>query len=96
MGTLRDSLEYNIVLVSILVEVEYGCLVVHPVAVVRGGPEGDKLLIEPVDIPFLHQLMGPYDEVEVVQQVEVVHHLMSEDPSCPSRVPSPRLDILRI
>jgi hypothetical protein len=44
----------------------------------------------------LHQLMRPDYQRQVVQQIEVVHYLVPENPSRSSRVATPGLDILRV
>ena len=50
-----------------------------PVEVVGRGPNSHQTLLgEPVLIPFLHQLMRPADQRQLVQIVEVLHHLLPE------------------
>lgn len=71
-----------------------GGFVVHSVAVIRSRPEGYQLLVEPVYVAFLDELMRPYDQGKVVEHVEVVDYLMTEDPACTSGVPTPSLDVL--
>lgn len=71
-------------------------LVVHAVAVVWGRPQCHQLFVEPVNVPLLHQLMSSDYQRQVVEQVEVVHYFVTEDPSGSSRVATPGLDILRV
>lgn len=40
--------------------------------------------------------MSAYDETDLVQQIEMVDNLVSEDPASSSGVPSPRLNIFRV
>ena len=91
-----DGLKDDEVSVGVLVQTQQGSLVVHAVAVVGGGPERDQLFVEPVDVPLLHQLVGSHDQRQIVQQVEVIHHLVSEYPARTSWVPAPGFDVLRV
>ena len=54
------------------------------------------MLVEPVYVAFLDELMRPYDQGQIVEHVEVVDHLMAEDPASASGVPTPSLDVLRV
>lgn len=66
LSAFRDRLEDDEIPIGMLIEIEEGSLVVHAVAVVGSRPESDQLLIEPVDVPLLHQLMGSHDQGKIV------------------------------
>ncbi len=40
--------------------------------------------------------MRPDDEIDAIKHIEMVNNSMSENPSCASRIPFPRVDILWI
>ena len=95
-GALLDSLKYHELAVVVLVQAQDGRLVAHPVAVVGGRPQRHQLLVEPEYVPLLHQLVRPHYQAHLVQQVELVHHLVPEYPPRPPRVPAPGLDVLGV
>lgn len=96
LWTLLNSFEDDEVAVAVLIELQNGCLVVHSIAIVRGGPKGDQLFVEPIDVPFLHKLMCPDDEVDFVEEIELIDHFVSEYPPSSSGIASPRFYVLGI
>lgn len=66
LRTLLHRLEYHEPTVVVLVQLQNRRLVVHPIAVVRSRPQRHQLLVEPVDIPLLHQLMRTHYQVHLI------------------------------
>lgn len=93
----RNRLEDFEVLFSILFYLHDRRHVAAPVAVVGSAPDSDQVLIlEPVDIPFLHELMGPSDQLQPIDMAKVIGDLRSEDPASSSCVDGPIFDILGV
>ena len=88
----------------ILLNLHYCCNIIASVAIVWCAPYGDKVFIlsyldnyfEPKLISFLNQLMGPRNQVKVVDMAEVTGNFGSEDPSGSSSIDRPILYIFGI
>mmetsp|Transcript_20055 Transcript_20055/g.51700 ORF Transcript_20055/g.51700 Transcript_20055/m.51700 type:complete len:279 (+) Transcript_20055:173-1009(+) len=89
-------LEYFVVLVEVLVELEDRCHVATPVAVVRRGPHRDERVVEHVLIALHHQLVRTCDQIDLVRLVKLRHYVSPEQVACSARTQAPAVDILRI
>ena len=94
---LRNSLEDLEILLAVLFHLHYRSHVAASIAVVRSTPYSHKVLIlEPVNVAFLHQLMSTSDQLQPIDMAEVVSNLRAEDPPSPSCIDRPILNIFRI
>lgn len=70
--------------------------VFHSVTVVGSTPDGDKGIIEPVEMSIKDELMGSTDEIESIDMVEVGDDLVTEEPAGSSHIGRPSSDVIRI
>lgn len=91
-----DGFENDEALIAFLVEIKQGCFIIHSVTIVWSWPNSNQLLIEPVNVSFLNQLMGPHNQINPIQQVEMVDNFMSKNPSSPSCIPFPSFNVFRV
>jgi len=67
------------------------------VTVVRSRPHRNKVLLREVElVSLLDELMGPTDEVEVVDVVELVGNKVSKKPPSTPRGNAPRLTVIGV
>ncbi len=59
-------LEYLVVVLEVLVELQYGSDIPTSVAVVRGRPDSHQSIREYFFVAFHHQLVGSADQINVV------------------------------
>lgn len=102
---LWHSLENLEFLFSCLLDFHNCSQVITPVTIVRGTPNRHEVFVlrlsqisylEPVNVPFLNQLMSSGNQINSVNVTEVIGDLRSKHPSSASCVDGPVFDILRI
>eukprot|EP00962_Isochrysis_galbana_P030816 scaffold10020_cov122-Isochrysis_galbana.AAC.8 len=77
--------EYLEIAPELVVQRQDASVVAATVAVVWRRPNGDKLLVEHVLVPLLHQLVRAADELETVDGVKLLRHLGTEEPASAAR-----------
>jgi hypothetical protein len=83
-------------MLQLVVEFHDRSLVAHSIAVVRCGPHGDQLFIEPVLESFLNELMSSADYFQVVDVAEILGDFGPEEPAGASRVGGPGFNFLGV
>ena len=92
----RRWVELKEIILHELVDFHYGGLVAAPIAVVRGGEDGDNVaLMRPV-VAVHDELMGARDSSQVVRVVELLANVLSEAVAGATRADTPTASVVRV
>ena len=96
-SALGDCVEDLEVVLALLVDLHDGRYITTAVAVVRSGPDGDKVgILEPKLEAIHNKLMGASNKIQVVDVVELCSNFGPEKPASTSRRDSPSVDVIRV
>lgn len=88
--------EYQEIMIHLLVYLHNARLVAAPVAVVRCGEDGhDGLVVAPVEAVH-DQLMGTSDQLEVVSMIEVLRDVLAKGEACTSGRDTPAMSVIGV